>query len=55
MFGRDTKRSFLGGDDDSALGGDCGGTGARVVRERKANAKANAKAKARMPLDSGSC
>ncbi len=35
MFGWDTRRSFLRGDNHSALGGNGGSTGARVVRERK--------------------
>ncbi len=56
MFGRDTKRSFLGGDDDSALGGDGGSLCAQFVRERKGKCKGkgNEARQGRLPLDSGS-
>lgn len=65
MFGRDTRRSFLGGDKHSALGGDGGSLGAQFVRERKGKRKGkrNGKRKGkrnearqgRLPLDSGPC
>ena len=57
MFGRDTKRSFLGGDDGSALGGDGGSLCAQFVRERKGKrkGKGNEARQGRLPLDSGSC
>ena len=60
MFGRDTKRSVLGGDDGSALGGDGGSLCAQFVRERKGKCKGKCKGKGnearqgRLPLDSGS-
>jgi len=57
MFGRDTRRSFLGGDKHSALGGDGGSFGAQFVRERKGKRKGkrNEARQGRLPLDSGPC
>jgi adenine deaminase len=42
MFGRDTRRSFRGGDNHSAVGVNGGSTGSRVVRERKGKGKGEA-------------